>query len=415
MRCRWSGVEAAVHLGAVEMTLTQEHDLTVMMLSQMGSGDGGRETWLLNFLTEVVRQRRPVRFHAIHRATAGGSSLLDLPGVRGLIVSVKTVACDGKRIPVTVEFLARVAWERCRGRVAAPGIVIAVGGLSEALATVALGGDRRNRVLWLRTIYSKEKAYRVPRLFRRVLLALELFVIRHFFGLVLANGDDTAAFYQEQGIDCVVIKNAIQLAAWRMPPLVLSDRLRIAFIGRLSEVKGIAAFLDTVELAHAEGKSDGFEFIVAGDGPYRGRVEALMQAGRLSYRGQLENSTVVDLVAEVDCCVALTYLTDELGGGGVSNALIEQMAAGRIIVAWDNAIFRTVVSSASAYLVDQGNVAALLQTFVAIEEDRGAALSKARIAMRVSGAYAIEVHVDRFFEVRDSTGLAFRKASGARP
>ena len=385
------------------MTLVQEHDLTVMMLSQMGAGDGGRETWLLNFLTEVARQRRQVRFHAIHRATAGGRSLLDLPGVRGLMVSVKTVACDGKRIPVTVEFLARVAWERCRGRVAAPGVVIAVGGLNEAFATVALGGgDRRNRVLWLRTIYSKEKAYLVPRLFRRVLLAIELFVIRRFFGLVLANGDDTAAFYQEQGIDCVVIKNAIQLAAWHMPPLVLSDRLRIAFIGRLSEVKGIAAFLDAIELAHAKGKSDGFEFIVAGDGPYRGRVEALMQTGRLSYRGQLDNSNVVDLVAEVDCCVALTCLTDELGGGGVSNALIEQMAAGRIIVAWDNAIFRTVVSLDSAYLVDQGNVAALLQTFVAIEEDRDAALAKARMATIASGAYSIETHVDRFFEILGS-------------
>lgn len=301
------------------MTGMPVREFTIVMLSQMGAGDGGRETWLQNFLTEVARQRLAVRFHAIHRATAGTQSLLDLPAVRGLISGVSTLACGGKHLPVTLEFVARCAWGRCRGQITASGFLLAVGGLSEAVATVALDGgtgNRRNRVLWLRTIYSKEKAYKIPKFLRRAMLALELFVIRRFFGLVLANGDDTAAFYRDQGVDCVVVKNAIPLTVWRMPPLVLGARLRIAFIGRLSEVKGIEAFLDAIELAHTKGQGYRFEFIIAGDGPYLERVIALEQAGLLSYRGQLDNTAIVGVLAEVDCCVALTYLTDGLGGGG---------------------------------------------------------------------------------------------------
>lgn len=391
------------------MTMNQQRELTIIMLSQMGEGDGGRETWLLNFLTEVARQRRPVKFHAIHRSPAGARSLLDSRAAKGLIASVTTLLCDCRRIPVTVEFVVRVAWERFRGRLVAPGVVLAVGGLSEVFATLALtagSSHKRNRVLWLRTIYSKEKASQVPKVLRRAFLSLEIFLIRRFFGLVLANGDDTAEFYREQGVDSIVIKNAIPLATWRMPPTQLNGRLKVAFIGRLSEVKGIAAFLDAVELAGVRGDGDRFEFIVAGDGPYRGRVESLERDGLLSYRGQLDNSAVVGLVSQVDCCVALTYLTDDLGGGGVSNALIEQMSAGRIIVAWDNGIFRRVVSPDSAYLIEQGNVAALLGALVSIEQSRDAALSKASAAALASEAYSIEAHVDRFFQVLGGTAGA---------
>ena len=392
------------------MTMSQQRELTIMMLSQMGEGDGGRETWLLNFLTEIARQRRLVKFHAIHRSPVGSRSLLDSPAAKGLMASVTTLRCDCRRMPVTVEFFLRVAWERIRGRLAAPGLVLAVGGLSEVFATLALTAGsscKRNRVLWLRTIYSKEKASQVPKLLRRAFLALEISLIRRFFGLVLANGDDTAEFYREQGVNCIVIKNAIPLAAWRMPPPPLNERLKVAFIGRLSEVKGIAAFLDAVELAGVRGAGDRFEFVVVGDGPYRGRVESLERDGLLSYHGQLDNSAVAGLVSQIDCCVALTYLSDDLGGGGVSNALIEQMAAGRIIVAWDNSIFRNVVSPDSAYLVEQGSVSALLAAFVSIEQCRDAALTKARAAALASEAYSIEAHVDRFFQVLgDAVGPA---------
>ena len=98
-------------------------------------------------------------------------------------------------------------------------------------------------------------------------------------------------------------------------------------------------------------------------------------------------------------CVALTLSSLGLGGGGVSNALVEQMAAGRILVAWDNDIFRQVLDSSMAYLVPQGDARALANAFLYIALNRGEALERAARAWEKSTSYAISTHVDKFFEL----------------
>jgi glycosyltransferase involved in cell wall biosynthesis len=101
-------------------------------------------------------------------------------------------------------------------------------------------------------------------------------------------------------------------------------------------------------------------------------------------------------------CAALTFVhgrdRHESGGAGVSNALLEQMAAGRIMLCWDNEAFRQVLSDDSAYFVRQGDVGALLDALLAIIGNPVAAHARAQRAAEIAANYGLERHMDLFDE-----------------
>lgn len=372
--------------------------ITLLMLSRMGHGDGGRETWLANFLDEIVRQGRHVKFDVIHQR-AEPPTLLDAPSRRVAVADVRQVERRWGWCPVSIEFLVRLAFGRRHRLRRAP--VLAVGGLAEAVGALLVDprGGRQGRVMWLRSIYTREKSAQLPGPAMRWVAALERWVLGRF-GLVVANGEDTAAFYRGQGIESHVIANAVPLQKWTMPPPPTDGRLRVAFVGRLADVKGIRQFLLAAELCEQE--APGLcSFHVAGDGPARAEVEALAARLPLVFHGQVDNDTAREIVRDSDACVALTLSSPALGGGGVSNALVEQMAAGRILIAWDNDIFRQVLDASSSYLVHQGDVRALTDVFLHIARNRQDALDRAAQAARVSAHFSIGAHVDRFFELME--------------
>ena len=109
--------------------------ITLLMLSRMGPGDGGRETWLANFLDEVVRQGRDVVFDVIHQR-ADEPTLLDASSRRTVVASVQQVERRWAWCPVSIEFLLRLAFGRHRKMGGAP--ILAVGSLAEALGTLML-------------------------------------------------------------------------------------------------------------------------------------------------------------------------------------------------------------------------------------------------------------------------------------
>ena len=116
-----------------------------------------------------------------------------------------------------------------------------------------------------------------------------------------------------------------------------------------------------------------FAFHIVGDGPAKADVLRAEEKGIVRYHGALPNEAVPDFLRGMDVCVALTFAGSDLasgsGGAGVSNSLLEQMGAGRVLLCWDNPAFRQVLDAESAYFVPQGDVAALQEALAQIADD----------------------------------------------
>jgi glycosyltransferase involved in cell wall biosynthesis len=65
-----------------------------------------------------------------------------------------------------------------------------------------------------------------------------------------------------------VIENGVDPVVWRCDPPRLKEPIRVAYIGRLSKVKGIEEFLQVIKLTKDGPNSDDFEFHIVGDGSY---------------------------------------------------------------------------------------------------------------------------------------------------
>ncbi len=375
-------------------------NIDLVMLSKLGLGDGGRETWLNNFLNYIDEDKSKVRFNLITLGLDSNHILLD--NNKNLINKHYTYTHNYKKVPISIGYIGFVLKKFFFKKKQATD-VLAVGSLNEALATLAgysFRGVSGNKILWLRTIYTKEKGYALNPFTQKLILKLEILLINNFFDIIIANGEDTADFYRKKGVKCTVIKNSINLEKWsNLEEPSFEESIRIAFVGRLSEVKGIKAFLEAADILNKNENMNGIEFHIIGDGPYREEVETYANKGIVKSYGAVPNSELPELLAKMHCCVALTYLTDFLGGGGVSNALIEQMAAGKIMVCWDNNIFRNVVDDTSAYFVEQDNKRELANTFINVKNNIDVAIKKSDKVKNLSKEYSIKNHVEKFFSL----------------
>lgn len=271
---------------------------------------------------------------------------------------------------------------------------LAVGSFLElAIVLLSPALARRPKVAWLRTVWIEEKAPRINKLYRRLLSSLERRVLG-WADLIIANGDDTAGHYRGARLEPHVIRNAVDFDRWYRAPKEPRGRLRMGYIGRLSAVKGISEF---VELARSWTQDDGgVEFHVVGAGPEEHTVREAERGGHLVYHGAIANDALPAMLAELDATVALTFKSAEGGTGGVSNALLEQMAAGKIVLAWDNAIFRQLLDASSAFLVEEGSVEALAAALRSILADPAQALGRARSGQQVARAHSFERHMAQF-------------------
>jgi glycosyltransferase involved in cell wall biosynthesis len=375
----------------------------IVMLSNLGPAEGGRETWLYNFLPRLMERFPQLRLR-IHGFRLDGD-----PDHR---VTLLGVVAKEDRDRISIDFVqvspsrrpnAFAYWtgmRRSARNAPAARFVIAVGSWVELLAVLISGAFRRSgKILWLRTIFVDEKAHRISPAGRGPIRRIEDAILRRA-DLLIANGDDTATHYRARGFDVTVIKNAVDLKRWTMTPPKLSHSLHVAFIGRLAQVKGINEFLAAAGDLAATAEAPEFIFHVAGDGPARDDALALERAGHLHFHGPLPNEAVPRFLHDMDVCVALTFAGSDLGGGsggaGVSNSLLEQMAAGRVLLCWDNPAHRQVLDVSSAYLVKQGDPSAIKAALRQIASDPGEASARALRAAELARGYGFEAHMELF-------------------
>ena len=362
--------------------------IALLMISNFGSADGGRETWAYNFIPRLLKRWPGITLDIVglHRAGQPDNEarVRDLLGGRG---SVTFLHSARKRFPV-LSMLRRAP----RVKLAAPDLVIGVGSAIEAPVILLSPALRRaRRIIWLRTILTHERATQLPGWLGRAVRAVETRLLRSADALI-ANGEDTAAYYRARGLTVTVIANGVDVDRWRADPPALERPLKVAFVGRLIREKGVAEFLTVAERMQG---SD-FEFHVIGEGPLARDFDQAQRAGRLIPHGARPNNELPSLIASMDVCVFLGF---EGGGGGVSNALLEQMASGRVILAWRNAIYGQLLDDGNAYLVPQGDVDGIERALRDILAQPDEARRRAAAAQATARRFSFDAHLDNFVAV----------------
>lgn len=361
--------------------------ITMLMISNFGPADGGRETWAYSFIPRLLERWPGVGLDIVGLNRAGEPDNSErLTRIAPDRIRASFIRSARKRYP-TLTVLAKATGLRGRAD-----LVIGVGSVVELIVILLSPGLRKaRRILWLRTIWVDEKSARLPKRLHALLRRLEVAILRRA-DLLIANGEDTAAYYRARGLPVTAIANGVDVDRWRCAPPTIAKPLKVAFIGRLAAEKGMREFVALVgEVSGTE-----FEFHIIGDGPFADDARALEQAELAHVHGPVRNEHLPVMLRGFDACVALTRKSADGGGGGVSNALLEQMAAGRIILAWDNEIFRQLLDDTNAYLVPQGDVAAMEQALRSIVANPDEARAKALKAQETAKGYSFEAHIEKF-------------------
>ncbi len=192
--------------------------------------------------------------------------------------------------------------------------------IAKAAGVKAVFGSRRNIGHWM-----------TPRDVR-----IARFYNRYFIDKIVANSQAARqSVIEQEGIDpdrVVVVPNGIDLdrfkdiPSWQPKPAGIPRK--VGMVGNLREVKGPDLFIRAAKLVLEEHPDTHFEIAGAGDpSPYQQLIDELEIADKVRLLGPV--TQVPAFLATLDVAVLPSRAE------GLSNALLEYMAAGRPIVATD--------------------------------------------------------------------------------
>lgn len=172
---------------------------------------------------------------------------------------------------------------------------------------------------------------------------------------------------------------------------------RLLFVGRFDHVKGLPLLLDAV--AELAGVRPDVHLDLAGDGPERADLEAIVQDRRIAehvtFHGYLSQAQLRELQEQVDVCVMTSFAE------GVPVVLMEAMAAGLPIVAPRiTGIPELVDDGVSGYLVPAGHRDELVRRIEVLLDDPDCRNAFGRAGRaKVEREFRLNVEVDGLVNV----------------
>ena len=209
----------------------------------------------------------------------------------------------------------------------------------------------------------------------------------------------------------VEIPNGVAMKSTTVEP-GLHDPVRLVYIGRLHPQKGIDSAIRAVALLRSEAPESAIEFKLIGDGPERGHLEELVATLGVSdsvrFLGiredvsfDLEESDVFVLTSRVE---------------GLSNALLEALAAGLPVVASDIPGNRDVIiDGENGLLVDPERPEDIAAALSRVMSDQALRDRLGRRGRRtVEQSYSIAATAERYMSLYRELAACYESSSTAR-
>jgi glycosyltransferase involved in cell wall biosynthesis len=333
---------------------------------------GGRETWLYNVVTRLASTACPIRIYCTHNNELPQSFTIENPHIE--ILHVKTLMSYTffrkilRSYLVTVESLVFViSMFLCmRRHVTANDIVVALGTLDESVAAIWLRHTSTCKFICsVRGLHAAEKTYRYP-LLNKLWYRLERNSLQ-VADRIWCNGHDTVEYVRTMGFEAEFMPNGVDVGHymshredWK-PELEkdkgpLSDRKKVYIVSTatLLPIKGIKELIDAASLLKKR-LLKSWQIVWVGKGdpiPYIAYAKQRGLDDEVVFTGERVDTAPYLRAAHIVACLS--------GGGGLSMAALEAMASGRIIVAWDSAVYRQLlIHNKSAFLIEENNSAKL--------------------------------------------------------
>ena len=368
--------------------------LHIVMLSSLANDGGGRETWVRYFAPRCLEDHKRVIVHSARRERTAPQSWPESVEWRGPHI--------GGAATFIFATLTRL-WLFARRE----DLVLYCGvPLETTLVGVPLAYLRPGvrQIAWARSSGVNEYvgAWKGKLSFkRRVILRLlargERLTVGRF--PLIFNGVDTRNHFVSKYGSLIaggwVIPNAVDISPVRndRPLLRAQGRtepgFRVAYVGRLVATKG---FADFQRLAESLRDDDRFSFEVWG--PNSGDSDI---SPAVVYHGPVAKSEVNAVLAKADCVV---FLNRNFGGeaSGVSHGILETLATGTPILAWDNETHRMLLSEEVAWLVPEGDLSGLTTELLAMYH--GPLSERASRGLEIAQGFSVAAHISAFRKVQ---------------
>ena len=329
---------------------------------------GGRETWLFNVASRLASAECPIRIYTTQNNELPQSFTIENPHVE--IFRVKTLMSYSffrkilrSYLVILESFALVISIFLCmRRHVIMHDIVITLGPLDESVVARWLRHISKCKFICsVRGFHAAVMTNRYP-LLKRFWYHLEWSSLR-VADRVWCNGHDTVEYVRKMGFEAEFMPNGVDVGHYISHAMdckpefekdkrLFSDRTKryIVSTATLLPIKGVKELIDAASLLKKRllkswqivwvGKGDPTPYIAYGK--QRGLDDEVV------FIGERVDTAPYLGAADIVACLS--------GGGGLSMAALEAMASGRIIVAWDSAVYRQLlIHNNSAFLVEENN------------------------------------------------------------
>lgn len=335
-------------------------EIIFLIYSPFPYNTGGRETWLANISDRIADKSR-VKIIAYKNNSLRQPFNLS-PGIRVITIptplNIPVLGNIFKRTYFRVlnaicysflAFLYLLFFER-----KAPGKkFVSIGTLYEAFPLRMLKALRGMEYCCsVRGKHAADAGVSYP-LIKKFLKKFEYKNLLHA-GKIMANGFDTRDYLSSSGFSSAVIPNGVDCDNLKENRSYGVNHDNIIFLATLSEIRGLRYALKGFAKVNEDFKDASLNIAGKGNTKYWQSVVESDQILNVTFLGELKGSAIKDALIKNNIFLALVL---EEYGSGISMSLLEAMAAGNAIIAWDNSIYRQVLKDGyNAILVPEKDV-----------------------------------------------------------
>lgn len=242
---------------------------------------------------------------------------------------------------------------------------------------------------------------------------LKRWVLRRAATVTVMNSEMREAV-ERLGVDpssVHVLPMGVDLPAFGGERTLAGGPLRLLFVGRLVEKKGLAVLLEAL------GEVPDARLTVVGDGPLRAQLEEQAAGLPVDFVGQQGRSRLAELYLQHDVVVTPSVPAASGDQDGLPVALLEAMASGCAIVASDlPGINEAVEDGASGLLVAPGDVGALRAALDRLAQDRALVASLGDGARTRVTEFSVERRGEQYVQLLlEAAGPAVAADPSGRP